>query len=113
MIKVQLVPLKNLAAILTSIFVPLKDVVPGELYFFLRQSLEQQEHDYPRNANADGNCMDHFRFRIDTGKVAPAGEIMRQIIVGTVGGNHLSVPLVEECESAPDRTCIYRLPEAV
>ena len=113
MIKVQLVPLKNLAAILTSISVPLKDVVPGELYFFLRQSLEQQEHDYPRNANADGNCMDHFRFRIDTGKVAPAGEIMRQIIVGTVGGNHLSVPLVEECESAPDRTCIYRLPEAV
>ena len=113
MIKVQLVPLENLAAILTSISVPLKDVVPGELYFLLRQSLEQQEHDYPRNANADGNRMHHFRFRIGAGKVAPASEIMRQIIVGTVGGNHLSMPLVKECESAPDRTRIYRLPEAV
>ena len=113
MIKVQLVPLKNLAAILTSISVPLKDVVPGELYFFLGQSLEQQQHNNPRNANAYGNCMHHFRFGIGAGKVAPTGEIMRQVIVGTVRGNHLSMPLVEQCESSPDRTCIYRLPEAV
>lgn len=113
MIEVQLVPLKNLAAILTSIPVPLENVVPGELYFFLRQSLEQQEHDNPRNANADGNRMDHFRFGIGPRKVAPTGEIMRQIVVGIVRGNHLSVPLVEECKSTPDRACVYRLPKAV
>ena len=95
MIKIQIVPLKNLAAILTSIPVPLKDVVPGELYFFLGQSLEQQQHNDPRNANAYGNCMHHFRFGIGAGKVAPAGEIMRQVVVGTIRRNHLSMPLVE------------------
>ena len=36
MIKVQLVPLQDLPAILAGIPVPLKDIVPGELYFFLR-----------------------------------------------------------------------------
>ena len=77
MIEVQLVPLENLAAILTSIPVSLKYVVPGELYFFLRQPLEQQQHDDPWNANADGNGMHHFRFGIGTGKVTPAREIMR------------------------------------
>ena len=113
MIKVQLLPLKNLAAILTSIPISLEDVVSGELYFFLRQSLEQQQHDNPWNANAYRNRMDHFRFGIGPGKVAPAREVMRQIIVGTIGGNHLSMPLVEECKSPTNRACIYRLPEAV
>jgi hypothetical protein len=113
MIKVQLLPLKNLTAILTSVPVPLEHVVPGELYFFLRQSLEQQQHDNPWNANAHGNRMHHFRFGIGARKVAPAREIMGQIVVGTVRGNHLSMPLVKECESSTNRTCIYRLPEAV
>ena len=113
MIKVQLLPLKKLTAILTSVPVPLEDIVPGELYFFLRQSLEQQQHDNPWNANADGNRMHHLRFRIGARKVAPARKIMRQIVIGIVRGDDLSMPLVKEGESSTNRACIYRLPEAV
>lgn len=41
-IKIQFVPLKNLAAVLTGVSVALEHIVPGKFDFLLRQPLEKQ-----------------------------------------------------------------------
>lgn len=113
MIKVQFAALKNLPAILTRVPVALEDVVPCKFHFLLRQSLEKQKHDDPWHANAHRNCANHFRFGIRPRKIPPARKIVRQIVVRSVGRNHLSMPLIKERESSARRTCVHRLPQAV
>ncbi|MEY2540017.1 MAG: hypothetical protein QOG67_3757 [Verrucomicrobiota bacterium] len=51
MIKIQLIPIENMAAILARILVALENIVPSELHFLLRQPVKQQQNDDARHAN--------------------------------------------------------------
>jgi hypothetical protein len=112
-IKIQFVPLKNLAAILTRVSVAFEHVVSRKLDFLLRQSLEKQQHNDPWNTNAHRNRADHLRLGIGLRKIPPAGKIVRQIVVRPIGGNHLGMPLVKERKGSSHRTGINGLPEAI
>ena len=59
MIKIQVVPLKGIAAVLAGIPVALEDIVPRELDLFLWQPLEKQQHDDSRYADAYRNRANH------------------------------------------------------
>ena len=48
-IEVQIRPIKNIAAILAGVLVPLEDVVPGELHLLFRQPIEKQQHNHARH----------------------------------------------------------------
>ena len=48
-IQIKLAAIEHFAAVLTSVFVPLKHVVPGEFYFLLRKPIEHKQHDYARD----------------------------------------------------------------
>ena len=52
MIEIQLVPFKHLSAVLAGISVALENVVPRKFHFLFWKSLEKQEHNDPRNADA-------------------------------------------------------------
>jgi hypothetical protein len=49
MIQIKLAAVEELAAILAGVLIALEDVVPGKLYFFLRKSIEHEQHDHPRD----------------------------------------------------------------
>jgi len=52
-VEVQVLPVERLAAVLAGVFVALEDVVPGELHFLARQTVEHSEHDDARHAEAE------------------------------------------------------------
>ena len=43
----------------------------------------------------------------------PAQKIMGEKVAGAIGGHYLGVPLIEECEGAPGRAGIDRLPQPI
>src|SRR5438046_10618056 len=76
MIEIQLVTLKNLTAILATVFVALKNVVPRKLHFLLRETIEKEQYDHPRHANFPRNSRDHLVFWRGRRKITPTLEIM-------------------------------------
>jgi len=59
-IQIELAAIEQLAAVLAGVLVTLEYVVPGEFYFFLREPIEYEQHDHPRDANLERNGRDHF-----------------------------------------------------
>jgi hypothetical protein len=59
-IQIKIAPIKNVAAVLAGVLVSLKHIVPREFYFLFRKSIEHKQHDYPRDADLEGNGCDHF-----------------------------------------------------
>jgi len=112
-IEIQVGPLKNSAAILAGVLVPLENVVPGELHFLLGQPIEQEQNNHPRHPDLPGNGGDDFVVGRGRGKIAPAIEVVGEKIIGRIGGNDLGVSLVEEREGAAGRADVDRLPEAI
>jgi len=112
-IEIQLVALKNLAAILAGVLVTLENIVPRELHFLFRETIEKEQHDHARHADPPRNCRDHFLFRRCHGKIAPALEIVRHEIVGLIRRNNVGMARVHQRERAPRRADVDRLPEAV
>lgn len=112
-IKVEVAPLKKLAAVLARILVPLENIVPGEFYFFLRQTIEKQQHDHARDPNLPRNRRHQFVVGRSRGDIAPAFEIVSQEIIRLVGGNDMGVSGVDEGKCAPGGADIHRLPEAI
>ena len=84
MIEIQLVALKNLATILTSVFVALENVVTRELYFLFRETIEKEQHDHARHANLPRDRCHHLVFRRSRGKITPALKVVRHKIVGFI-----------------------------
>src|SRR5437899_8460049 len=76
MIEIQVTSLKNLAAILTDIFVALENIVTGKLHFLFRETIEKEQHDHARDANLPRDGRYHFMFWRDCGKIAPTVEIV-------------------------------------
>lgn len=114
-VEIQFAALKNLTAILTGVVIALEDIVPGELYFLLRQPVEQEEHDHARHPDFPSDSSDHFVlwFWRGEGEIAPAGEIMGREIILPIGEDDLGVPLVKKGKGSTRRADVHRLPEAV
>ena len=91
MIEIQIVAIEKLAAILAGILVPLENVMPGELHFLFRQSIEQQQDDYAWDTDLPLNRGYHLSLRRLRGKITPTVEIMRQEIICAVGSNNLGM----------------------
>src|SRR6266536_3974506 len=53
MIQVQVFPVEHMPAILARVFVPFKNVVPGEFDFLLWKSVEHDQEDDARDADAE------------------------------------------------------------
>ena len=113
MIEIQLVPIKNLTAILAGVFIALENIVAGKLYLLFWKSIEKQQHNHARHPNLPRNRGDDFVIGRGGGEVAPTVEVMRQEIVFVVGGNHVSMSRVNKRERAPRRADVDRLPEAI
>jgi hypothetical protein len=70
-VEVQILAVKNFAAILAGVLVALKNVVARELDLLLRQPVIHEQQDDARHADAEGNGVDGFVVRRVGGKVAP------------------------------------------
>jgi hypothetical protein len=112
-IEIQLVALKNLAAILAGVFVALENIVPREFHFLFRETIEKEQHDHARHADPPRNCRDHFVFRRSYGKIAPTLEIVSHEIVGFIRRNNVGMARVHQRERASRRADVHRLPETV
>ena len=55
MIQIQVSPLKYDTAILASILIPLKDVMPGKFDLLFWESVEEAKQDYTRDSNPKRN----------------------------------------------------------
>ncbi len=83
-IEIQIVAIEHFAAVLAGVLVALKYVMAGELYFLLRQTIEEQKDDDSRHANPPRNRLHELVVGGVTGKIAPAFEVVSQEIVGVV-----------------------------
>ena len=112
-IQIKLAAIEELAAVLTSVLVSLKHVVPGEFYFLLRKPIEHKQHNHPRNPDLERDGRDHFMVGRVRGQIAPAFEVVRRKVVRGIGRNNLGVTRVNEGKGASSRADVHRLPEAV
>lgn len=92
-IEIQLFAIERLAAVLAGVFVPLEDVVPGKLDLLFWSAIKNQENNHPGNPDAEGDGVDHLLLGLAGGKVAPALEVVRGVIVRAVRGDNLCVAL--------------------
>lgn len=83
-IKIEFIPIENLAAVLAGVLVALEHVVPGKFHFLLWKPIENQKHNHPRDTNLERNRRDYFVIRRACRQVTPAFEIMCQEIVRLV-----------------------------
>lgn len=112
-VQIQHLTRENLAAILASVVVPLKNIVAREFDFLLRQALEEQKHNHPWHTNPHRHCLRHLRIRMTLRKVLPTLEVMSEKTLTALCGDHLRVTLVKQSERAAGAACIHRLPKAV
>src|SRR5437870_11676441 len=60
MIEIQVISLKNLAAILAGIFVALESIVARRLHFLCRWTVEKEQHAHARVANLPRDSRHHL-----------------------------------------------------
>src|SRR5450432_3534779 len=96
MIQVQILAVKNIAAILAGVFVAFKNVMPRELDLLFWQPVIHEQQDDARHADAERNGVDKFVARRGLGEVAPFVEIegAERTVLGADDG--LGLPLKEE-----------------
>jgi len=93
MVQIKLTPIEDLSAILAGILVPLENVMPGKLDFFLRQPIENQKHDNGGDPDLKGNGVNHFLLGFALGELPPTLEVVSKEIALAIGMNHLGMPL--------------------
>lgn len=113
MIEIQVISLKNPAAILARVFVALENIVTSKLHFLLRETIKEEQHNYAWNSDLPRNGRDHFVFWRSYRKIAPTFEIMRQKIVSFVRRDDVGMARIDQRESAPRRADVHRLPQAI
>ena len=59
-IQIKLAAIETVSAILASILVSLKHVVPGEFHFLFWEAIEHKQHDYPRDPDLERDGCDQF-----------------------------------------------------
>jgi hypothetical protein len=112
-IQIKLAAIEEFAAVLASVLVSLKHVVPGEFYFLLRKPIEHKQHDYSRDPDLKRDGRNHFMLGRVRGQIAPAFEIVRRKVVGVIRRNNLGVPCVYQRKGAASGADVHRLPEPV
>jgi len=112
-IEIQVVPLKNLPAVLAGVLIALENIMPRKFHFLFRQPIKKEQHDHTRHPNLPRNRRDDFVIGRGGGEVAPTIEVMGQEVVFVIGGNHVSMARVNERERTPRRADVDRLPEAI
>jgi hypothetical protein len=81
-VQIEIGSLKEVAAILTSVLVAFENIVSSEFNFLLRQPIEKQKDNHPRNTNLHRNGSDHLVLGRGGGEIPPALEIVREKIIG-------------------------------
>ena len=74
-IQIQVLAVKNRAAVLTPVLVALKNIMARELHFFLRKAVEQHQENHARDADAKRNGVNAFRMRFLLREVVPLVEV--------------------------------------
>ena len=100
-------------AILAGIFIPLENIVSGELHLFFRKPLKHQKNNDPRDANLHGNGLSHLPVGMALGKIPPTFEVVSDESLAGVGVHHLRVTLIEKRECPARAAGIHGLPEPV
>lgn len=113
MVEIQIFAIEKLPAILAGILVPLEDIMPGELHFFLRHSVEQHQDDHPGHTNLERHCGDTFRMRLFLGDIVPFLEVIGLERPIFSVQNYLCMALKKQSKSAPGGTDVHRLPQPV
>jgi hypothetical protein len=113
MIQIEILPLKNAAAVLAGVPITLKNIVPRELDLFLWQPVEKDEQNDPRNTNPEGNGVDAFGVGLLLREIVPLVEI--ESSEGTIFAiqDHMRPPFKQKRERPPGRADIDCLPQAV
>ena len=62
-IQIKIAPIKDVAAVLAGVLVPLEDVVACEFDLFLRKPVEHEQHDHPWDTNLKRDRRDHLMLR--------------------------------------------------
>ncbi len=112
-IQVEVFAVKDFAAVLAGVLVPLENVMPGEFDFFLRHPVVHEEQDDAGYTDAEGDAVDGFIVRGVGGNIAPFGKIQGAKRAVGIVQNDLCVALKEESESPAGGADIDCLPEPV
>ena len=112
-VEVQILAVKNFAAILAGVFVALKNVVPRELHFLFRHPVIHEQQNDARDADAEGNGVDGFLVRRGFGKAAPFGKIKSAERAVRLVHHDLRLALKQQREGAAGGADVDRLPQPV
>jgi hypothetical protein len=112
-VEIQILAIKNLAAILARAVVALKNIMPRELDFLLGQPIKHDEQDDPGHADFEGDGVDAFRVRLLLGQILPLIEAKRLKGAIVTAEDSLGVPFKEQGEGAARGADIDRLPQSV
>jgi hypothetical protein len=111
-VQVQVLPVKNLVAILAGVLVPLVNVVTRELHLLARDAVEKEQYDHLRHPNFQGDGADHLLGGLALGEVPPAREVVGQK-VPTFRVHYLSLPSAKKDKGSPGRTNINSQPQTI
>ena len=112
-VEVEVFSIHGLAAILAGVFVPLVDVLAGELDFFVGGLVVEDEDDDRRDGYSVVDSVNELERSVrGAGKVPPLvkGEVAEGAVLLEDG---LGVPLVEHADGPASRADIHRLPQPV
>lgn len=112
-IEIQILAVKNFAAILAGVLVAFENIMARELHFLFRKVIEYGEQNHARNSDAKRNRADTFRMRFLLGEFVPLGKA--EGAEGTIAAieNRLGVSLEEQRQRAACGADVDSLPKTV
>lgn len=76
MVDIEMTAIKQIAAVLACVFIPLKDIVSREFDFFFGQAVKKAENNDPWHPDGERYGLKHPWFGIGEGKIPPTQKIM-------------------------------------
>jgi hypothetical protein len=96
MVQIQVFPIKNTAAVLAGVFVPLKDVVPGKLNLLFGQPIKTHQPYHSGYPDAKGNRPNRIIRVTVLGKMPPLAKVIGLEVPLAVPIHHLRVLFKEK-----------------
>ena len=115
MVNVQILSIKYSTTVLTGVFIPKEDVVPGQLHLLLRHSIKKEEQDDPRNPDLEGDRPDCLLIRRShLGEITPLPKRKGlETSILRILPDNLSMTLEEQNQGPPNCAYIDCLPQPV
>ena len=113
MIQIELMLGENFAAILASVLVSKKHVLPGEFHLFSWQPIVNPQDDNLGNLQRNPHCSDHLTREGVRGVIEPGFNIVGLVATLPLGLHHLGSTQAKKFEGAPHGAGMDRLPEPV